>query len=62
MTESERALQFAKTYVSLVEALQQAGCTEELARSEARMAAMVHLTMLDQDADDAKKRCPVCGS
>lgn len=59
ISEAEKVQQFAKEYVALVEALQHAGVREDIARAEARIAAMVHLTMLDEKANDSP--CPLCG-
>ena len=59
-SESERAKAFAKAYVSLVEALMQEGVLEEIARDEARMAAMTQLRF-DDEAASTGERCPLCG-
>jgi len=51
-----RSLEFAKRYVALVEALQGQGVPEVVARSEARMTALI---MMFENAD--KDQCPLCG-
>lgn len=63
-SEVDKAIHFAKTYVGLVEALLREGCTEEVARHEARLAATVQLQLDDSaDAtyDPARGPCPTCG-
>lgn len=50
---------FAKRYVELTEALMHEGVVEEIAREEARMAAMV---LLYEGAGDSGGTCPTCGS
>lgn len=62
MKEAERARDFAKTYVSLVEALMREGVTEDVARHEARVAAFARLNENDivLTYDPAKGPCPTC--
>ncbi len=59
---SERAIQFAKEYVELVEALKREGVPEDIARNEARLAATTWL-IEDEEAlyDPAAGPCPTCG-
>lgn len=59
--EAGKARAFAKAYVNLVEALLQQGVEEPTAREEARIAAMVHLAVLDEQQVPSKGSCPVCG-
>jgi len=54
----ERAEEFAKQYVLLVEALVKEGVPEHVARNEARIAA---LTMVWQDEGAEGDECPLCG-
>lgn len=53
------ARDFARRYVELTEALQQAGVPEERARDEARMAAT--LVFLAPDHVGQGEPCPLCG-
>lgn len=58
--EADKARDFAKTYVNLVEALLQQGVDEDTARSEARITALTILGVAD--AVQPSAACPVCGT
>lgn len=63
LSEPERAREFAKTYVALVEALQQQGVPQEVARSEARASALIQdAAVASLHYDPAKGPCPLCGN
>ena len=49
------ALEFAQQYVALVDALMKQGVTEEVAREEARMAALLLIFQKDPTGT-----CPLC--
>jgi hypothetical protein len=66
LSEGEKARNFARLYVNLVEALQQAGVTEEIAREEARLAALMTLQAEDFEEETQEYQphlgpCPSCG-
>lgn len=53
------ALRFARQYVALVEALQNEGVLEKVAREEARITALI---MMFRDGEDGNgQACPLCG-
>lgn len=61
LSEAERAREFAKAYVALVEALQQQGVPIEDARSEARITALIHMRIVDSEESTTDENCPLCG-
>lgn len=52
-----RVHEFAKCYVALTEALQREGVPEETARSEARTAALMAMTVSGSEEGES---CPFC--
>lgn len=54
----EEALQFAKQYVALVDALRSQGVPEKVARHEARVTALI---MMFEQEDTEAETCPLCG-
>ena len=65
MADSElagQALAYSRYYVALVEALQGQGLTEEKAREEARVSALLFLFREEVEAEEAGDgSCPLCG-
>jgi hypothetical protein len=62
-SEADRARDFAKRYVALVEALQREGVTVEDARTEARLSAAMTVYGVEseeQHYDPALGPCPTC--
>jgi hypothetical protein len=64
-SEAEKARNFARLYRNLVEALLQVGVVEQVAREEARIAAMVALQMADAEErvltyEPHLGPCPTC--
>lgn len=56
-TLGARAIEFAKQYVVLVEALQGQGVPEKVAREEARITTLILLF----EEENEEGQCPVCG-
>jgi hypothetical protein len=52
-----QALEFARQYVALVDALMKQGVAEETAREEARMAALL---LIFQKDNSTTGTCPLC--
>lgn len=57
--EAEKARDFARNYVMLVESLIKEGVAEETARNEAHMASMTILGWMDEEKEGTP--CPLCG-
>ena len=61
---ADQAVAFARAYVAFTEALLREGVTEETAREEARMAALVQAQMDEPGTptyEPHRGSCPTCG-
>jgi len=55
----KEALEFARRYVALVDALRAQGVKEQMAREEARAAAV--MLMFQAKLQEGDESCPLCG-